>query len=92
MLRGRYFDFSGLHLKSGQYKKGRDRNARMRDHAKSTVRVRIRGQAVGVNSLHCCEERNQQQTDDSENLVSEVPGARLGSELEHQILNTEVKN
>jgi hypothetical protein len=78
-------------LRSRQYEGDSDRETRMSDHAKSAVRMRIRGEAVCMNDLYCRQESDQQQADNSENPVSEEYGARLGSRLGHQILNLELK-
>jgi len=80
-------NFGHLLLRSRQHEVGRDRNARMRDQAKGAIGMRIRGGAVCMNDLYCREESDKQQTNESENPLSEVPGAGVESELEHQILN-----
>jgi hypothetical protein len=66
---------------------GRDSSARMSNQAKSAIWMWIGGRPVGVDDFNCREEPDQQQADDAENFVSEAFGTRLGSRLEHQILN-----
>jgi len=86
IFRSERLNFGSLFLRGRQYEGGDGGNARECDHAKSAIRMRFRAKAVSVNDLYCRAESDQQQTNNSEKLFSEEPGARLGSRLEHSIL------
>lgn len=83
IFRSERLNFGRFFLRSRQYEGGRGSNACMSDKAKCAIRMRICAKAVSVNDLHCRAERNKQQTNNSEELFSEEPEARLGSRLEH---------
>ena len=83
IFRSERLNYGPLFLRSRQYEVCRSGDASVSDQAKSAIRMRICSKAVSVNDLYCRAERNQQQTNNSEKLFSEEPGARLGSRLEH---------
>ena len=83
IFRSNGLNFGGLLLRSGQYEGDGGGNARVSDHAKSAIRMRLSARAVSVNDLYCRAERDQQQTNNSEKLFSEESGTRLGSRFEH---------
>jgi hypothetical protein len=78
-----HLNFGRPFLRSRQNKGGRDRDTRVRNQAKSTIRMRIRGEAVCMNYLYGRKKSNQQQANDSENFVSEEPETRIGPRLKH---------